>query len=189
MSFAELVLIALALSMDAFAVSLCQGLSMPRVRLGRALLVAGLFGSFQALMPLAGHFLGSQFERFITSADHWIAFGLLLFIGGKMLYDVLTEKDGEEPPATARIGQLLLLAVATSIDALAVGITFAFLRVNILSAVLCIGVITFLLSLGGVFIGNRFGVRYRKPAAIAGGAVLILIGTKILLEHLGVISF
>lgn len=189
MSFPELVLIALALSMDAFAVSLCQGLSMPRVRWRRALLVAGLFGGFQALMPLAGYFLGNQFERFIRNADHWIAFGLLLFIGGKMVYDAVTEKAGEEPPATARIGQLLLLAVATSIDALAVGITFSFLRVRILPAVLCIGVITFALSLGGVFIGNRFGVRYRRIAAITGGAVLILIGTKILLEHLGVIAF
>lgn len=189
MSFAELILIALALSMDALAVSLCQGLSMPKVRVSRALLIAGLFGGFQALMPLVGYFLGSQFERFITNADHWIAFGLLLLIGGKMLYDTLTEKDGDEPPATARIGQLLLLAVATSIDALAVGITFAFLQVRILPAVLCIGAITFTLSLGGVYVGHRFGVRYQKPAAIAGGVVLILIGVKILLEHLGVISF
>lgn len=189
MSFAELVLIAVALSMDAFAVSLCQGLSTPKVRWRRALLIAGLFGGFQALMPLAGYFLGNQFERFITNADHWIAFALLLFIGGKMLYDALTEKDGEQPTGSARFGQLLLLAVATSIDALAVGITFAFLQVRILPAVLCIGGITFALSLCGVFIGNRFGVRYRKTAAILGGAVLILIGIKILLEHLGVISF
>ncbi len=189
MQFWELVLIGISLSMDAFAVALCQGLSMPRVKWGRALLVAGFFGGFQALMPLCGFYLGRQFERFITSADHWIAFGLLVFIGGKMLFDALTEKKGDEPPATAGIWQLFMLAIATSIDALAVGITFGFLDVDIFSAIAIIGVTTFLLSLGGVFVGNRFGIRYRKPAAIAGGCVLILLGAKILLEHLGVLVF
>ncbi len=189
MGLLELLLIALGLSMDAFAVSLCKGLNMSRLNLRNAAIVALFFGGFQAAMPLLGWLLGTQFESYITSVDHWIAFGLLSFIGGKMIYEVF--KKDRCPTAGGdilKIKALLLLAVATSIDALAVGITFAFLHVSIIPAVSLIGAITFVTSLAGVCIGYKFGARLKSKAELAGGVVLILIGIKILLEHLDVLA-
>lgn len=193
MGLLELFLIAVGLSMDAFAVAVCKGLCMKRLDARQALVIALFFGGFQGLMPLVGWVLGTQFERYITPVDHWIAFGLLVLIGGKMLWDALHE-DGEEAlacPADGKLDlrELTMLAIATSIDALAVGITFAFLRVDIAVSVGLIGATTFALSLVGVAVGHRFGARYEKTATIVGGVVLILIGTKILLEHLGIIAF
>ncbi|WP_165249258.1 manganese efflux pump MntP [Adlercreutzia sp. ZJ141] len=191
MGFVELFLIAIGLSMDAFAVSVCKGLCMKRVNWAHALVIAVFFGGFQGLMPVIGWALGTQFAPFITPVDHWIAFGLLAFIGGKMLWDAFHEdEEALECPAEQRLDlrELVMLAIATSIDALAVGITFAFLGVNIVAAAALIGVTTFALSFVGVAIGNQFGARFEKPATIAGGVVLILIGVKILLEHLGVLT-
>lgn len=192
MGIAELLLIAVGLSMDAFAVSVCKGLCMKRVNWAQAFVIALFFGGFQGLMPVAGWALGTQFAALITPIDHWIAFGLLAFIGGKMLLDAFRGDDETlECPVEPRLDlrELVMLAIATSIDALAVGITFAFLGVSIAAAAVIIGVTTFMLSFVGVAIGNQFGARFEKPATIAGGAVLILIGVKILLEHLGVIAF
>lgn len=186
----ELVLIAVGLSMDAFAVSLCKGLSMKKLNYTHALIIALFFGVFQGVMPLVGWLLGTQFEQYITPVDHWIAFALLAYIGGKMIWDACHEKEeaeGCEVDAKLDIRELLTLSVATSIDALAVGISFAFLKMDIVPAVCLIGAITFGLSFAGVLIGNRFGVRFQKKAEIAGGVVLIAIGLKILLEHLGVL--
>ena len=196
MGFVELFMIGVGLSMDAFAVSICKGLGMRRVNWVHAAVIALFFGGFQALMPLVGWALGTQFAALITPVDHWIAFALLAFIGGKMLIDALRESDGEvAAPAKEDSGEklnipeLFMLAIATSIDALAVGITFAFLGVNVWIAVAIIGVTTFALSFAGVAVGNQFGTRFEKPAAVTGGIVLILIGLKILLEHLGVLVF
>jgi len=191
MGFVELLLLAIGLSMDAFAVSVCKGLCMKRLNLRQATVVALFFGGFQALMPLVGWALGTQFEQFITPVDHWIAFVLLALIGGKMLWDAFHEDEELSCPADGKLDlrELVMLAVATSIDALAVGITFAFLRVDILTSVGLIGVTTFALSIVGVAVGHRFGARYEKPATVVGGIVLILIGLKILLEHLGIIAF
>lgn len=191
MSFLELFLIAVGLSADAFSVSVCKGLNMRKLNLKHAYVIALFFGVFQAVMPLLGYLLGTGFSEYIEKYDHWIAFVLLAFIGGKMALEAIREKDGEaeEKTDTLSIGELTILAVATSIDALAVGITFAFLKVNILPSVLLIGVTTFALSLGGVLLGNRFGAKYKSKAEIAGGVILILIGLKILLEHLGIINF
>lgn len=192
--FVELAFIAVGLSMDAFAVALCKGLGMGKLNWKHALVIALFFGAFQGLMPVIGWALGTQFESYITSVDHWIAFALLGFIGAKMLWDAFHEEDeGCEACEGADeerldLKELLMLAIATSIDALAVGITFAFLGVDIVAAALAIGVTTFVLSFIGVAAGNLFGSRFRKPATIAGGVVLILIGAKILLEHLGVIG-
>lgn len=237
MGFVELLLIGVGLSMDAFAVAVCKGLAMKRVNYRHALVIALMFGGFQALMPLVGWALGTQFEQYITPVDHWIAFALLAFIGGKMLWEALHGEaetgDGaaaEEEAGTEAVGtssggtvgagaeaagmsvvgatggsgaarqatgeakerldmrELVLMAIATSIDALAVGITFAFLQVDIVPAVALIGATTFVLSLGGVVLGNQFGARFEKPASVVGGVVLILIGLKILLEHLGIIA-
>ena len=188
MGLMELVLIALGLSMDAFAVSLCKGLSMSRLKLRNAAVIALFFGSFQALMPLIGWLLGKQFESYITSVDHWITFALLAVIGGKMIYEALRKDRCPEKSGDALyLKELLVLALATSIDALAVGITFAFLQVFILPAVSLIGIITFAISLAGVCIGRGFGMRLKSKAELAGGIVLVLIGLKILLEHLGVL--
>ncbi len=177
--------------MDAFAVSICKGLGMHRVNYRHALVIALFFGGFQALMPLVGWALGSQFAGFITPVDHWIAFGLLAFVGGKMLWDAFHEDDGEIEPDAEKLDlkELLMLAIATSIDALAVGISFAFLQVDIIFAVVTIGITTFVLSLVGVVVGNRFGSRYEKASTVLGGVVLILIGFKILFDHLGIIQF
>ena len=184
--------IGVGLSMDAFAVALCKGLGMKRVNYRHALVIALFFGMFQALMPVIGWALGTQFERFITPIDHWIAFCLLAFIGGKMLLDAVRNegcKECGEYRERLDLRELLMLAVATSIDALAVGITFAFLHVDIVLSATVIGIITFAISFAGVVVGNRFGARFERPATIVGGAVLVLIGVKILLEHLGVLAF
>ena len=185
MGFVELFLIAVGLSMDAFAVSICRGLSMERMRWRQGAVTALFFGGFQAAMPLAGWALGRQFERYITSFDHWIAFLLLGYIGGKMIWDALHEGEEEQSCGQFALKELLMLAVATSIDALAVGITFAFLQVSIVPAAVLIGCTTFAISLAGVWIGHRFGSRYKRRATLAGGVILCLIGLKILLEHLG----
>ena len=193
MGFVELLLLAIGLSMDAFAVSVCKGLCMKRLNLRQATVVALFFGGFQALMPLVGWALGTQFEQFITPVDHWIAFVLLALIGGKMLWDAFHEDDEElSCPADGKLDlrELVMLAVATSIDALAVGITFALLPdVNVPLAVCLIGITTFVCSAAGLKVGNLFGLKYKAKAELAGGIILILIGLKILLEHLGVISF
>ena len=194
MSLWELVLIGVGLSMDAFAVSLCKGLGMKKINYQHGLMIALFFGVFQGVMPLIGWLLGTQFEQYITSVDHWIAFVLLVYIGGKMVWDALHEKPDEDRAADSLsqkldLKELFVLAVATSIDALAVGITFAFLQVNIVPAVSLIAVITFTISFVGVLIGNKFGNRFQAKAEIAGGAVLILIGVKILLEHLGILNW
>ena len=191
MGFLELFLIGVGLSADAFSVSVCKGLNMRRLNIGHAYIIALFFGGFQAVMPLIGYFLGVGFSKYIESFDHWIAFVLLAFIGGQMVIEAVKEKDEdeEEKSDVLKMGELTVLAVATSIDALAVGITFAFLKVNIFFSILIIGVTTFALSLGGVLLGNRFGAKYKNKAEIAGGVILILIGLKILLEHLKVINF
>lgn len=186
MDFIDIFLIAIALSMDAFAVSICKGLSVQKAEL-KHMLTAGLyFGAFQAIMPLIGFLLGFKLERFIVSVDHWIAFVLLAIIGGNMIKEALSG-DEQEHDASFSFKAMLPLAVATSIDALAVGISFAFLGVDIVMAAVLIGVTTFVLSAVGVWVGNAFGAKYKSKAELAGGIVLILIGTKILLEHLGVI--
>ena len=184
MGFFELFLIAVGLSMDAFAVSICKGLSMQKLRPRHAALVGLYFGGFQALMPLIGWALGYRFEHVIENVDHWIAFGLLVIIGVSMIREA---KQADELNDDLSFKTMLLLAVATSIDALAVGVTFAFLQVRILPAATLIGVTTFLLSAIGVYIGHLFGLRYKAKAEIAGGVILIFIGVKILLEHLGII--
>ena len=185
----ELVLIAIGLSMDAFAVSLCKGLCMKKLNMRQGAVIALFFGGFQLLMPLIGWALGKQFERFITPVDHWIAFALLAYIGGKMIWDALRDRGEEVCPVDGKLDyrELLMMAIATSIDALAVGITFAFLQTPIVTAVVEIGVITFALSLVGVAIGHRFGTKFKRKAEVGGGVVLILIGLKILLEHLGLL--
>lgn len=189
MGMIELLLIAIGLSMDAFAVSVCKGLSAQKIRLKNYLLVGAWFGGFQALMPFIGYLLGSAFEKYITAFDHWIAFILLLIIGGNMIKEGLSKSE-KETNASFGMKSMFLLAVATSIDALAVGITFALLPgVNITVAILSIGIITFLLSAVGLKIGNAFGRKYKSRAEITGGIILILIGIKILLEHLDIINF
>ncbi len=191
MGFLEVFLIGVGLSMDAFAVAVCKGLCMKRLDVRQTAVIALFFGGFQALMPLAGWALGRQFESYITAVDHWIAFVLLALIGGKMLWEAFHgEGSGECPVDGAELDlkELALLAVATSIDALAVGITFAFLQVDIALSAAMIGATTFVLSAVGVAAGHFFGARFEKPASVVGGTVLVLIGCKILLEHLGVIS-
>ena len=187
MGFVDIFLIGVALSMDAFAVSICKGLSVKRVEPKHLLTVGVYFGGFQALMPLIGFLLGFKFEKFIVSVDHWIAFVLLALIGGNMIREALSGEE-EEHDASFSLRTMLPLAVATSIDALAVGISFAFLGVDILSAAIIIGITTFVLSGVGVYVGNIFGAKYKSKAEIVGGVVLILIGLKILLEHLGIIG-
>ena len=191
MEILELLLIGVSLSMDAFAVSLCQGLSMPRLNWRHAAVIALFFGGFQALMPAIGWLLGSQFAGYIQNFDHWVAFVLLLLIGGNMVREAFSPEEEEEDGCSAGerldLKRLFLMAIATSIDALAIGVTFAFLEVQILEAASVIGVTTFVISLAGVAIGNYFGTRYQKRAEITGGVILILLGTKILLEHLGIL--
>ena len=185
----ELFLIAVGLSMDAFAVSVCKGLSERQLKAKHYLIIGAWFGGFQAIMPTLGYLLGSTFEQYITAVDHWIAFVLLCLIGGNMIRESLS-KDEEKLDASFSFKTMFLLAIATSIDALAVGITFALLPdVNIVAAVLFIGATTFILSAIGLKVGNVFGAKYKSKAELVGGIILILIGTKILLEHLGVINF
>ena len=186
MSIAELLLIAIGLSMDAFAVSVTYGLSVQESKLKYALIAGIYFGGFQAAMPLAGYYAGSRFSDMIVSIDHWVVFALLAFIGTKMLLGSFKKRSEEPETASHGPGAMLPLAIATSIDALAVGISFAFLRVDIVPAVSIIGIITFALSLLGFRIGSLFGAKYRSKAEFAGGLVLILIGLKILLEHTGI---
>ncbi len=189
MGVTELFLIAVGLSMDAFAVSICKGLAMKQCTFKKAGIVGLYFGVFQALMPAAGYFLGVQFKEAITSVDHWIAFILLGIIGLNMVREAAKPgEDCKEADESVDFRTMLGLAVATSIDALAVGVTFAFLHVDIMPAVCFIGVITFTISIAGVKIGNIFGTKYQAKAELAGGAILILIGVKILLEHLGVLG-
>ena len=187
MSTFSLFIIAVGLSMDAFAVSICKGLAMKKITLKKAGIVGLWFGGFQALMPDIGYLLGSQFESYITSIDHWIAFVLLSLIGLSMIKEALGKEEECQDDSLA-FKTMFLLAVATSIDALAVGVTFAFLQVDIIPAVCFIGIITFLLSMTGVKIGNVFGIRYKSKAELAGGIILILMGIKILLEHLGILG-
>lgn len=188
MRMSELFLLAVGLSMDAFAVSVCKGLASGGRNLKNAAIVGLWFGGFQALMPFTGWLLGSQFARYITAIDHWIAFLLLLFIGGNMVREGFSA-DEENADASLDVRTMAALAVATSIDALAVGVTFAFLEVDILPAVCFIGATTFCLSAVGYQAGSRLGDRCRSRAEIVGGVILILIGLKIFLEHMGFLSF
>lgn len=198
MSVFTLFLIALGVSADAFAVAIGKGLSMRTFHARTALILAVCFGAAQALMPLLGWLLGTQLEQLITEVDHWIAFGLLAAVGAKMLREALADADveGEDPGSSAGTGrtttliapkEFVVLSVATSIDALAVGISLAFIDVSITQAVLLIGAVTFLLTFAGVAVGQRVGAKFRKPAEVAGGLVLIGIGVKILFDHLSVI--
>ena len=188
MSLLDIFLLGVGLSMDAFAVAICKGLAMRKVNKGQMLIIALFFGGFQALMPLIGWALGSTFAKKITKYDHWIAFVLLLYVGGKMVIDAIKEwKDKDtveemDPPLDFK--ELTLLAIATSIDALACGVTFSFEEnFNILNAIAIIGVTTFVISSGGVYVGNIFGDRYKAKAQLFGGIILIFLGVKILLEH------
>ncbi len=191
MTLLEIFLIGIGLSMDAFAVAICKGLAMPdKVDRKGALLIALYFGVVQAVMPALGWLLGSQFARYVTQMAPWIAFMLLAWIGGSMIRESLSKEEKEEAEMGAvSHKELLVLAVATSIDALAVGVTFSMLElaVSIGAAVALIGCTTFVISLGGVYVGNVFGARYKGKAEFVGGAILILIGVKILLEHFGVL--
>ena len=190
MNLFELLLIAVGLSMDAFSVSVCKGLTTKKFSWRMALVCGLWFGLFQALMPVVGFYLGSQFQGFIDNYAHWIAFGLLLLIGANMIREAVWGDDEKEEGSCALdFKTMLLLAVATSIDALAVGVSFACIQVNIWIAISIIGVVTFLFSMLGVKIGNMFGSKYEKSAGITGGIILILIGLKILLESLGIIGF
>ncbi len=186
MSFFDLFVLAVGLSMDAFAVSVCKGLSVRQLKFSHACTVGLYFGGFQFLMPLIGYLLGSQFQQYITSIDHWIAFVLLALIGANMIKE--SRGEAEQLNDSFSFLTMLPLAIATSIDALAVGITFAFLQVSILPAVTFIGCTTFVLSAIGIKIGHVFGTRYKSRAEMIGGIVLIAIGCKILLEHLGILG-
>lgn len=189
----ELFLLGVGLSMDAFAVSVCKGLGMRKLNKKQALIIGLYFGGFQALMPFVGWLLGSQFQKYITSIDHWIAFILLGFIGGKMMIEAVREWNEEEVvdvmDAPIDHKNMLVLAVATSIDALTVGITFAFLGTPIVEAITIIGITTMVISIAGVVVGNFFGSRYKSKAEFIGGLILVLLGLKILLEHLGILVF
>jgi putative Mn2+ efflux pump MntP len=187
MSLLSLFILAVGLSMDAFAVSICKGLAMKKISLRECAIVGLWFGGFQALMPAIGYLLGSRFAKYITAIDHWIAFVLLCLIGVNMIREALS-KDEEEADASLDVKTMFLMAVATSIDALAVGITFAFLQdVAIIPAIVFIGCTTFVLSAIGVKVGNVFGTKYKSKAELAGGIILVLLGCKILLEHLGIL--
>lgn len=188
MGITELLLISVGLAMDAFSVSVCKGLSMKKLDLKGGVITALFFGAFQAFMPVIGYFLGSRFADFISSFSHWVSFGLLAVIGGKMMIEAIKGGDDEfENEYRLNIKELFVLAVATSIDALAVGIVFAAEKTPVITSVTIIGAVTFLLSLAGVYIGHRFGSKYEKKAELAGGAILIIIGVKLLLDGLGVI--
>ena len=190
MSLIELLLIAVGLSMDAFSVSICKGLTTKKFSWRMALICGLWFGGFQVLMPIIGYFLGAQFQEMIEAYDHWIAFGLLFLIGANMIREaVWGQKEESESSGALTFKTMFLLAIATSIDALAVGVTFACIQVRLWSSVVSIGITTFLFSILGVKIGHLFGSKYEKSAGVVGGIILIIIGLKILLEHLGIISF
>ena len=188
MNFIELFILAAGLSMDAFAVSICAGLTMRKAGMGKMLTVGLYFGVFQAGMPLIGYFTAGLFAEKIIAYDHWVAFGLLGFLGGKMIIDGFKKESGPNE-YSLKPAQMITLALATSIDALAVGVSFAFLQVNIIPAVLFIGITTLVISMAGVKIGHISGAGFKSKAQLAGGIVLVLIGLKILLEHLGIINF
>ena len=187
MSILEVLLLSVGLAMDAFSVSICKGLNMKKINFLWAVVIALFFGFFQFLMPVIGFYLGSQFEKYIINIDHWIIFVMLTFIGIKMILESIKQDDNIRDNNKNKWLELFILSIATSLDALAVGITFAFLQVNVFLSSSIIGVITFILSSLGVIIGNYFGQKFKKPAEITGGVILILIGLKILLEHLGVL--
>ena len=188
MSLFEQIGMAIALAMDAFAVAICKGLTVKKIK-PRHLLITGLyFGGFQALMPLIGYLLGANFSQYIESVDHWIAFALLGIIGANMIRESFS-KDEELHTDDFSFKSMLPLAVATSIDALAVGVTLAFLKVNVASSVSLIGVITFLISAAGIWLGRKLGFKFKSKAEFLGGAILVFMGIKIVLEHLGIISF
>lgn len=184
----EILLISIGLAMDAFAVSVCKGLAMKKMSWKKAIIIGLYFGIFQAVMPVIGYFLGTTFERFITYVDHWVAFILLVGIGINMVKEAF-DKESENRNDNVDMKTMLVLSIATSIDALAIGITFACLKIHIVMPVITIGLITFIISVIGVKIGNQFGDKYGKKAEIMGGVILILLGIKILLEHLGIINF
>lgn len=183
MGITELIILAVGLSMDAFAVSICKGLSVRKLEIKHMALAGIWFGGFQALMPLIGYLLGSTFASYVQKFDHWIALILLAFIGLSMIKEVFGE-DEEEVGDSFGAKTMFLMAVATSIDALAVGVTFAFLNVNVIFAVFTIGITTFIFSAAGIKIGNVFGLRFKSKAELAGGAILVLLGLKIFVEHM-----
>jgi len=190
MGIIELLILAVGLSMDAFAVAICAGLTMDKVSIKKALTVGVYFGVFQAGMPLIGYLLASLFAERILAYGDWIAFVLLSFLGGKMIFDSLkNEGNTDTREQSLKLKTMLPLAIATSIDALAVGVSFAFLQINIVPAVIIIGVTTLVISMAGVKIGGIFGTKFKSKAQFAGGVILVLIGLRILLEHLNVISF
>ena len=186
MNFIEIFLIGISLAVDAFVVSICKGLSMKKYEVKKGLIIGIYFGIFQGIMPIIGYLLGTTFENLITSIDHWIAFVLLLTIGANMIREALSEYE-ETSNDKVDIRTMIPLAVATSIDALAIGITFAFLKVNILTATIIITITTFILSIIGTKIGNKFGIKYKNKAELIGGLILIIMGIKILLEHLKIL--
>lgn len=186
MSFIEILLIAIGLAMDSFAVSVCKGLSVKNIRLKDVISIALGFGIFQALMPIIGFFLGKTFHGIIESVDHWVAFILLSIIGGNMIRESFD--GGEKLDDKIDFKEIILLSIATSIDALAVGLTFAFFEVNLISAVSVIGIIAFCLSFIGVYIGKKFGDKFESKAELTGGGILVLIGLKILFEHSGIFA-
>ena len=187
MNLYEIILISIGLAMDAFAVSICKGLSMKKINWKSTIIIAIYFGLFQAIMPVFGYLLGSSFSVIVQKLDHWIAFILLAIIGGNMIKE---SKDDETEKRNDKVDfkTMIILAIATSIDALAVGVTFAFFEVNIILSISIIGLITFILSFVGVIIGNKFGDKFQNKAEFIGGMILIIIGLKILLEHLGIIN-
>lgn len=187
MGIVELFILAVGLSMDAFAVSICKGLAGGKAGLREMGLAGVWFGGFQALMPVIGYVLGAAFADYITAYDHWIAFLLLGLIGANMIKEALSDEE-EEVSDSFGVKTMFLMAIATSIDALAVGVTFAFLRVNIFAAAAFIGCTTFICSAVGVKIGSIFGIRFKSKAELAGGVILILLGIKILLEHLNILA-
>lgn len=184
MSIIEISLIGVGLAMDAFAVSICKGLAMRRMNYKKAIIIAAFFGVFQALMPALGYVLGTTFANKIAAIDHWIAFILLALIGANMIKEALSSDDDECQDDSLRLGDLIMLSIATSIDALAVGITFAFFNVSLLLSVSMIGIITFIICVIGVKVGNVFGEKYKSKAELAGGLILIVMGAKILIDHL-----
>jgi putative Mn2+ efflux pump MntP len=184
MGLLEIIFIAVALSMDAFAVSITLGLSVKKLKLKQILIPGIYFGFFQALMPLIGYFTGINFANKIQNIDHWVAFALLGIIGGKMIKESFSKKEQKVNKNSFRFMTMLLLAIATSVDALAVGITFAFFEINIFMAIVIIGLTTFCISIGGVKIGNIFGAKHKSKAEFIGGAILVILGLKILIEHL-----
>ena len=184
MSIIEIALIGVGLAMDAFAVSICKGLAMRRMNYKKAIIIAAFFGVFQALMPALGYVLGTTFANKIAAIDHWIAFILLALIGANMIKEALSSDDDECQDDSLRLGDLIMLSIATSIDALAVGITFAFFNVSLLLSVSMIGIITFIICVIGVKVGNVFGEKYKRKAELAGGLILIVMGAKILIDHL-----